>query len=73
MDVFIEGEMPDEQKEDGTRVYVGRTYRDAPDIDGYFFLESKKSLMSGDYVRGVVTQATDYDLTGVEKDVESAE
>lgn len=73
MEVFIEGEMPDEMKDDGTRVYVGRTYRDAPDIDGYFFLETKRSLVSGDYVQALVTGATDYDLTGVEKDVESTE
>ena len=57
--VFIEGRVADE---DG--VYVGRTYRDAPDVDGYLFLESPYDLMSGRFVRAIVTDAQEYDLIG---------
>lgn len=57
--VLIEGYLPDEN------VYVGRTYRDAPGVDGLFFLESGKELMTGDMVRAEVTESRGYDLFGV--------
>ena len=59
MEVFIEGRVADE---DG--VYVGRTGRDAPDVDGYLFLESPYELMSGRFVQARVTDAREYDLIG---------
>jgi ribosomal protein S12 methylthiotransferase len=58
--VMIEGQI---EEGDGN-VYVARTYRDAPDIDGYLFLESGRQLMSGDFVEVVVTAAEGYDLCG---------
>jgi ribosomal protein S12 methylthiotransferase len=58
--VMIEGQM---EECDGN-IYVARTYRDAPDIDGYLFLENERSLMSGDFVEVVVTAAEGYDLCG---------
>lgn len=57
--VFIEGYLPDE------RVYVGRTYMDAPDVDGLIFVESDRELMSGDIVTVRVSGSRGYDLTGV--------
>ena len=61
-DVIVEGYLPD----DG--VYVGRTYRDAPDVDGLIFLENPKGemreLISGEFVRAKVTKSSGYDLTG---------
>lgn len=57
-DVMIEGKIADEN------VYVGRTYRDAPDVDGYFFLHSDWDLMSGEFVTAKVKDASEYDLTG---------
>ncbi len=57
-DVLIEGELPDEG------VYVGRTYMDAPDVDGYIFVEGAGTLNTGDIVKVKVTQAKDYDLIG---------
>ncbi len=57
-DVLIEGELPDEG------VYVGRTYMDAPDVDGYIFVEGAGPLNTGDLVKVKVTQAMDYDLIG---------
>ena len=58
MDAFIQGEIVD----DG--VYVGRTYRDAPDVDGLVFISSDKKLFSGDLVKVKITGAKEYDLTG---------
>ncbi|MBR6309269.1 MAG: 30S ribosomal protein S12 methylthiotransferase RimO [Lachnospiraceae bacterium] len=62
MTVFVEGKMP----EDG--VYVCRTYKDAPGVDGYLFLETSKDLMTGDLIRARVTSAREYDLVGVPED-----
>ncbi|MBO4617190.1 MAG: 30S ribosomal protein S12 methylthiotransferase RimO [Lachnospiraceae bacterium] len=62
MTVFVEGKMP----EDG--VYVCRTYKDAPGVDGYLFLETEKDLMTGDLIRARVTDAREYDLVGVPED-----
>ncbi len=55
---MIEGRVEEEN------AYVGRTYRDAPDIDGYIFVNTDRELMSGDFVRVRVTGALDYDLIG---------
>ncbi len=55
---FIEGKLPDEP------VYAGRTYRDAPDIDGYVFIYGADTeLMTGDFVKVRITGSMDYDLT----------
>lgn len=55
---MIEGLIPEE------RVYVARTYRDAPDVDGYLFVNSDRELMSGDMVLVDVTDTNEYDLIG---------
>ncbi|MEG0962352.1 MAG: 30S ribosomal protein S12 methylthiotransferase RimO [Lachnospiraceae bacterium] len=56
--VMIEG------KVDGEYAYVGRTYRDAPDIDGYIFINTEMELMTGDFIQVTVTGAYEYDLIG---------
>jgi ribosomal protein S12 methylthiotransferase len=58
MQVLVDGYLPDDD------VYAGRTYRDAPDVDGMIFLSSDCTLMSGDMVDAVVTEASEYDLIG---------
>lgn len=60
--VMVEGRMPEDN------VYVCRTYKDAPGVDGYLFLETNKELMSGDYIKVTVTGARQYDLMGVPTD-----
>lgn len=55
---MIEGKAADED------VYVARTYRDAPDVDGYLFLNTDETLVSGDFARVRVTGALEYDLIG---------
>ena len=57
-DVIIEGELPEEH------AFVGRTYRDAPDVDGYVFIRTDEALMSGDFARVRITGAYEYDLIG---------
>jgi len=66
LDVMIDGRIPDEGE------YIGRTYRDAPDVDGYIFIETDEELMSGTFVRVRVTGSSEYDLIGEIVD-ESAE
>ena len=56
--VMIEGKVADEN------AYVGRTYKDAPNVDGLIFVESDEALMSGDFVKVKVTGALEYDLIG---------
>lgn len=56
--VMIEGKVADEP------AYIGRTYKDAPGIDGYIFIQTGEALMSGDFVKVKVTGAMDYDLIG---------
>mgnify|MGYP002512607071 CR=1 FL=1 len=58
LEVLIEGQVS------GENAYVGRTYRDAPDVDGYIFINTEEVLMSGDYAKVRVTGAYDYDLIG---------
>lgn len=60
LDVIIDGKLP------GEKVYCGRTYMDAPDIDGYIFVEHDASFMSGDFMTVNVTGAYEYDLIGEE-------
>ena len=56
--VMIEGKVADEN------AYVGRTYKDAPGVDGLIFVNADEELMSGDFARVKVTGAMDYDLIG---------
>ena len=53
-----------EGKVDAENAYVGRTYRDAPDIDGYVFVNTDETLMTGDFVKVKITGAYEYDLIG---------
>ena len=48
-------------------VYYGRSYRDAPDVDGRVYFTSKRKLSAGEFVTVKVTEAMDYDLVGVVK------
>lgn len=56
--VMVEGKVADEN------AYVGRTYKDAPNVDGLIFINTEEELMSGDFVRTKVTGAIEYDLIG---------
>ena len=56
--VMIEGKVADEN------AYVGRTYKDAPGVDGLIFINTDEELMSGDFARVKVTGAVEYDMIG---------
>ncbi len=56
--VMIEGKLADEN------AYVGRTYMDAPGVDGNIFITTDADLMTGDFVKVKVTGAVEYDLIG---------
>ncbi|MGL5436702.1 MAG: 30S ribosomal protein S12 methylthiotransferase RimO [Lachnospiraceae bacterium] len=58
LDVMIEGKVADEP------AYVGRTYMDAPNVDGYIFVNSGEMFVSGDFVKVRVTGSAEYDLIG---------
>jgi ribosomal protein S12 methylthiotransferase len=58
LEVMIEGYIA----EDNT--YVGRSYKDAPNVDGLVFVECDRELMSGDFVNVLITGSTEYDLIG---------
>lgn len=44
--------------------YIGRTYADAPEVDGQVFVRSKKILKPGDFVDVKITDTLEYDLVG---------
>lgn len=55
---MIEGKVPDEH------AYVARTYKDAPNVDGFVFIQTREELMTGDFVRVKITGSFEYDLIG---------
>lgn len=58
MQVIIEGYSSDDD------VYVGRTYRDAPGVDGLVFLNCDYELMSGQIVDVRINEVGPYDMIG---------
>ncbi len=59
--VMIEGWLEEEG------VYVARSYKDAPNVDGLVFVHSEEKLMSGAFVTVEITASHDYDLIGERK------
>ena len=58
IEVMIEGKISDDE------AYVGRSYKDAPNVDGFVFVNTTANLMSGAIVRVEITGAMEYDLIG---------
>ena len=56
--MMVEGKVADEN------VYVGRTYKDAPNVDGLIFVHTDADLITGDFAKVKVTGALEYDLIG---------
>lgn len=56
--VMVEGKVPDEH------AYVARSYKDAPNVDGFVFIQTGRELMTGDFVRVRITGSHEYDLIG---------
>ena len=55
---MIEGKVADEE------AYVARTYKDAPNVDGFLFVNTNRELMTGDFVKVKITASYEYDLIG---------
>jgi len=55
---MIEGKVADEN------CYIARTYKDAPNVDGYLFINTSRELMTGDFAKVVITGSYEYDLIG---------
>ncbi|MCD8215000.1 MAG: 30S ribosomal protein S12 methylthiotransferase RimO [Clostridiales bacterium] len=64
--VIVEGRLSGEEN-----IYIGRSYRDCYEIDGYVFFKSDRELLSGDYTKVLVTSFSDYDLIGEESGSET--
>lgn len=68
--VMIEGRLVDDAEyfrsgESYGNVYVGRTYMDAPDVDGLIYINTgSRQFMTGDMVDAKVTAVSEYDLIG---------
>ncbi|MGB8455386.1 MAG: 30S ribosomal protein S12 methylthiotransferase RimO [Anaerocolumna sp.] len=73
--VMIEGKLPEDSLAEQSilnqaqlissgNIYIGRTYMDAPNVDGYIFVQARGELMSGKFVEVMVTDAKEYDLIG---------
>ncbi len=58
IDVMIEGKLPEDN------IWIGRSYMDAPGVDGYVFVSSEQEYMSGDIIKVRITDAKEYDLIG---------
>ena len=58
VEAMVEGKVADED------AYVARTYKDAPNVDGFLFINTTRQLMSGDFVKCRITGAYEYDLIG---------
>ena len=58
MSVLIEGYLYEDD------IYIGRTYMDAPKVDGNVFVRTEEELISGDIVPVRITGANEYDLMG---------
>lgn len=56
---MIEGKLPEDN------VFIGRSYMDSPNVDGYIFIQSKDELMSGEFIEVDITEAKGYDLMGI--------
>ena len=49
---------------DSPGVYIGRSYGEAPEVDGKIFVMSSEKLIPGQFVKVKITKAYDYDLLG---------
>lgn len=58
LEVLVEGYLYEED------IYIGRSYREAPNVDGYIFLSAEEEIVSGELVKVRITDANEYDLIG---------
>ncbi|MCF0142820.1 MAG: 30S ribosomal protein S12 methylthiotransferase RimO, partial [Parasporobacterium sp.] len=61
-DIITDGYIPEDD------IYVGRSFMDAPDVDGLVYFKSEDNLLTGDMVKVLVTGANQYDMYGEMED-----
>ncbi len=59
LEVLVEG-----IEEDGSGLYYGRSYREAPDIDGLVFIENPGEIKPGDFIKVNILQGFTYESVG---------
>ncbi len=59
LDVLVEG-----NQEKKPAVYLGRGYADAPEVDGLVYVNSNRTLQTGEIVPVKITDTLEYDLVG---------
>jgi ribosomal protein S12 methylthiotransferase len=65
LEVVIEGEIAGEgQARNDEKTYFGRSYGEAPDIDGLVFVKSGKTLNIGDFEKVRIIETSEYDMIG---------
>lgn len=64
LDVLIEG------RDDEQHIAYGRSYREAPEVDGQVFIECDDISKPGDIVKVKILQGFDYDVVGERIDIE---
>ena len=65
MEGFVDKELTvlvEENVDDNT--FVGRSYIDAPEIDGYTYITTDRDLDIGSFVKVKITDSMEYDLIG---------
>ena len=55
--------LPSTDEEDNNG-YLGRTQHDAPEVDGLVYINSRKKLLPGDFVKVNINDTLEYDLVG---------
>ena len=59
LEVLVEGKHRDQEG-----LWYGRSYREAPDVDGRVFIETDETLIPGTFVKVRIDQGFAYDLVG---------
>ena len=59
LEVLVEGKHSDQEG-----LWYGRSYREAPDVDGRVFIETEETLTPGTFVKVKIDQGFAYDLVG---------
>jgi len=56
IEIIVEGKLYEDD------VYIGRSYKDAPEVDGLVFIETDEELLTGELLKAKVILSKEYDL-----------
>lgn len=66
MEVLIDEEDIDSGPQKKENIYLGRSYADAPEVDGMVYVHSQKKHFPGKFVKVKIVDTLEYDLVGKE-------